>query len=146
MLIAALPQDMRLDIVGASGPDLPRVRWLGPRNDIPELLAAADLLVVPSRWEGFGIVAAEGMAAGVPIVASAVDGLVEVVGDAGVLVPPSDVQSLRAAIESLRDDPARREFLGARGRARVRERFHVRDMVAKYEALYRELADSPKTA
>lgn len=142
VLVRALPDDMTLDIAG-EGPERtehPRVRWLGRREDIPALLAAADILAVPSRWEGFGLAAAEGLAAGIAVVASAVDGLAEVVGDAGLLVPPDDPVALRAALERLRDDAALRGALGAAGRSRAEARFDVRAMVARYEEIYRELA------
>ncbi len=139
LLLRALPPDMTLDVAGEGpyAPAHPRVRWLGRREDIPALLAAADMLVVPSRWEGFGLAAAEGLAAGVPVVAFAVDGLVEVVADAGILVPPGDTDALRAAMARLRDDPALRAELGARGRARARARFDLGRMRDAYEALWR---------
>ncbi|MES2644656.1 MAG: glycosyltransferase [Myxococcota bacterium] len=142
VLVAALPDGMHLDIVG-EGPwrvDHPRVRYLGRREDVPALLADADILVVPSRWEGFGLAAAEGLAAGVAVVASDVDGLREVVGDAGLLVPPGDVTALHNALVRLGADPTLRRALGEQGRARVAARFDIRDTVDRYERLYRELA------
>lgn len=141
VLLDALPADMRLTVVG-EGPvhrDDPRVDWLGRREDVPALMATHDVLAVPSRWEGFGLVAAEGLAAGIPVLASAVDGLPEVVGDAGWLLPPGDVSAWRAALEGLRDDPALRARLGARGPERARERFDLERTVRRYEAIYREL-------
>ncbi|MFZ5478220.1 MAG: glycosyltransferase [Myxococcota bacterium] len=141
VLVEALPEGVELAIAG-EGPfvrEHPRVRWLGRREDVPGLLAAADALAVPSRWEGFGIAAAEGLAAGMPVVASAVDGLVEVVGDAGLLVPPGDVAALRAALVRLRDDPALRRRLGEQGRARA-ARFSIDRTVSAYDAIYREVA------
>lgn len=140
VLIEALPDDMSLHVAG-EGPfhvEHPRVRWLGRREDVPALLAEADILAVPSRWEGFGLAAVEGMAAGVPVVASAVDGLVEVVGSAGLLVPAEDPAALRGALQRLRDDDALRRRLGEAGRERAR-RFEIGAMVRAYEALYREL-------
>jgi glycosyltransferase involved in cell wall biosynthesis len=142
VLVAALPEGMHLDIVG-EGPwhvEHPRVRFLGRREDVPALLADADILVVPSRWEGFGLAAAEGLAAGVAVVASDVDGLREVVGDAGLLVPPGDVTALHHALVRLAADPTLRRALGDQGRARVAARFDIRDTVDRYERLYRELA------
>lgn len=143
--MAALPPTTRLDIVG-DGPlrDTltaragPNVRLLGRVDDLPERLATADVVVVPSRWEGFGLVAAEAMAAGAPVVASDVDGLRDVVGDAGVLVPPADPRALAAAIAALLADPARRLAASAQGRRRS-ERFDIEVMVRRYEALYRSL-------
>ncbi|MFN7144902.1 MAG: glycosyltransferase [Myxococcota bacterium] len=142
VLVDALPEGMTLDIAG-EGPwttDHPRVRLLGRREDVPALLAEADILAVPSRWEGFGLAAAEGLAAGVPVVASDVDGLREVVGDAGVLVPAEDRVALRSALARLRDDPGLRQKLGVRGRERAVERFDLRETVRRYESLYGELA------
>lgn len=140
LLVEALPEGMRARIAG-EGPgrvEHPRVEWLGWRADPWPLLAEADVVAIPSRWEGFGLVAVEAMAAGVPVVASAVDGLVEVVGEAGLLVPPGEPSALRAALARLRDDPELRVRLGAAGRARA-ARFDIRRTVARYEALYAEL-------
>jgi len=142
VLVAALPEWMHLDIVG-EGPwrvEHPRVRYLGRREDVPALLAGADILAVPSRWEGFGLAAAEGLAAGVAVVASDVDGLREVVGEAGVLVPPEDPAALRAALIRLSGSPPLRVALGVSGRARARGRFDILETVRRYEALYRQLA------
>ncbi len=142
VLVDALPDGMVLDIAG-DGPWTtlhPRTRLLGRREDIPALLAQADVLAVPSRWEGYGLAAAEGLAAGVPVVASDVDGLREVVGDAGLLVPPEDPRALHAALVALRDDPALRAALSVRGRERAHARLDIRDTIRAYEALYREQA------
>jgi len=142
VLLDALPAGVELQVAG-DGPfqrEHPQVRWLGRREDVPRLLAASDVLVVPSRWEGFGLVAAEGLAAGVTVVASAVDGLVEVVGDAGVLVPPEDPVALRAALERVVHAPQLRADLGQRGRARAALHFDLAQTIRAYEAIYRELA------
>ena len=140
VLVDALPEGMTLDIAGEGlwTTSHPRVRLLGRREDIPELLANTDVLAVPSRWEGYGLAAAEGLAAGVPVVASDVDGLREVVGDAGLLVPPEDPRALHAALVALRDDSALRTALGARARRRAAERLDISDTIRAYEALYRE--------
>ncbi len=120
VLLAALPEAVSARIVGDGrlAPPHPRVSWLGLRDDVPALLAEADVLVVPSRWEGFGLVALEGMAAGVPVIATNVGGLGPLVGDAGVLVPPGDVQALGAALARVLGDRGLREELSRRGRAR----------------------------
>ena len=141
VLLDALPPGVTLRIAG-EGPfrrDHPQVEWLGHVADPAPLYATSDVLVVPSRWEGFGLVAAEGLAAGLPVVASRVDGLVEVVGDAGVLVPPEDPGALRAALVARAGAPARRADLGRRGRARAEARFDLDAMVRAYEALYRRI-------
>jgi glycosyltransferase involved in cell wall biosynthesis len=142
VLLDALPEGFELQVAG-DGPfvrDHPAVRWLGRREDLPALFAEADILAVPSRWEGFGLIAAEGLAAGVAVVASDVDGLAEVVGDCGVLVPPEDPGALRAALLRVGGDVALRADLAVRGPRRAREHFDLTEMVRRYEALYRELA------
>lgn len=144
VLVGALPPGVQLRIAG----DGPRrgvqatggatVEWLGPRDDIPALLAESDVLVVPSRWEGFGLAALEGMAAGVTVIASRVDGLAEVVGDAGVLVPPGDGPALRAALERVSADPALRAQCRVAGPARA-EGFSFDRCAEAYARLYAEL-------
>ena len=91
------------------------VRLLGHRGDVPELLAAADLVVISSRWEARSLVAQEALRAGVPLVATAVGGLPELVGDAAALVPPADRAALSDAVSGLLADPARRAALAAAG-------------------------------
>ena len=91
------------------------VRLLGHRGDVPDLLAAADLVVIPSRWEARSLVAQEALRAGVPLVATAVGGLPELVGDAAALVPPGDREALSDAVSVLLADPARRAALAAAG-------------------------------
>ncbi len=129
-------------VAGGGGYTAPGIEWLGPRDDVPALLAAASVLAVPSRWEGFGLAALEGMAAGVPVVASRVDGLVEVVGEAGLLVPPGDAGALRGAIDRVLSDRALAVELSRRGRERAR-RFSIDRMVADYEAVWTEVAGVP---
>ena len=121
VLLDALPPGVPARFVGPGepGPARPGVEWAPPSDEVPALLAAADVLVVPSRWEGFGLVALEGMAAGTPVIASAVDGLTALVGDAGLLVPPGDAHALRAALERVLGDAALRAELSQRGRHRA---------------------------
>lgn len=146
---AAVPPPARLVIAGigplaaplaarAAAPDLAgRVRFLGPRADSAAVLAALDLFVLPSRWEGFGLVLLEAMAAGRPIVGSRVSAIPEVVdGSCALLVPPDDAGALAGAIAALLADPARRAAMGAAGRARVAERFAPAAMVAASLDLY----------
>jgi glycosyltransferase involved in cell wall biosynthesis len=98
----------------------PGVRWLGevPDADLPALLAGAEIFLSPSSYEGFGLAVAEAMAAGVAVIGGAGSSLDEVVGDAGVLVPPRDAEALAAAIWALLGDDARRRRLAAAGRER----------------------------
>jgi glycosyltransferase involved in cell wall biosynthesis len=123
----------------------PRVRFLGPRRDVGDLLAAADVLVMPSRREGLGVAALEAMAAGTPIVASNVGGLGEAVveGRTGLLVPPADADALAAALGRMLGDGALRARCAAEGPRRIDEGFHVERMVDGYEELYREVLAEP---
>ena len=118
-----------------------QVRFLGRREDVGDLLAACDIAVLPSRREGLGVAALEAMAAGRPVVASAVGGLADAVidGRTGLLVPPEDAAALGAALERLLRDPALRAHLGAAGPARIAEGFLPEQMVESYERLYREI-------
>lgn len=112
--------------------------WL-PRDQIAALYAAAQVLVVPSRWEGFGLVAVEAMRAGRAVVASRVGGLPEVVdeGLTGCLFEPGDAGAL-ADILSRLSDPAL-IAMGAAGRTRFERRFDVRRVGDELDALYRRL-------
>ncbi len=101
------------DRVAAEG--LP-VELLGYRTDVPELLAAADVLVVSSRWEARSLVVQEALRAGVPVVSTAVGGIPELVGDAAVLVPGGDAAALGRAVRELLADPGRRARLAEAGR------------------------------
>jgi len=102
-----------------------RVRFLGFRRDVPDLLAAADLLVHPARIEGFGYVLAEAMAARLPVVATDASSIPEIVadGETGILFPPEDVGALRTGIATYLADPTRRVADGRRGRERVEREF-----------------------
>ncbi len=118
-----------------------QVRFLGRRSDPAELLAACDVLVLPSRLEGLGVAALEAMAAGRAVVATRVGGLGDAVvdGRTGLLVPPEDAVALADALAKLVADPALRERLAGEGPRRVAEGFLAEQMVAAYESLYREL-------
>lgn len=108
------------------------------RDDALTLLAGSDVAVIPSGPEGFGLVAAEALALGVPVVAYAAGALPEVLGDAGVLVPPGDVRALREAIARVLADAELRERMVAAGRRRAATRFDhdrwVESMRSRYEA------------
>lgn len=112
-----------------------RVHFLGRRRDIPELLKMADIYVHPPTFEGFGIAAAEAMAAGKPIVATNVAGLAQVVNDAGILVPPGDPAALARGIRSLIASPERRAQLSRTAVERSR-RFSIEKTVTSYIDLY----------
>jgi glycosyltransferase involved in cell wall biosynthesis len=114
------------------------VHFTGFRDDLPTLLARWDLLVLPSLWEGFGLVLLEAMAAGRPVVASRVGPIPEIVlhGETGLLVAPGEPAPLAAALVELLEQPELAARLGAAGRRRVAEHFTLQRMVAETEALY----------
>ncbi|MFO0757466.1 MAG: glycosyltransferase [Byssovorax sp.] len=118
-----------------------RVRLLGYRGDVPDLLGASDMFVLPSRMEGVPLAVLEAMSHALPIVASKVGGLPEIVGEGaqGFLVPPEDESSLAAALGKLAQDPALRSRLGESGRARAIAEFSFEEMTSKYDALYARL-------
>jgi len=121
-----------------------RIRLLGRRDDVPALLHAFDVFAMPSIYEGFGLALVEAMAAGVPVVASDVDSLPELLGaeeaegPAGRLVPPADAPALARAIAGALDDPQPDHV--ARAADRARRLYHVDTMVRAYEDLYASLS------
>jgi len=119
-----------------------RVQFLGQRSDLPTLLSACDILVLPSRWEGFGIILAEAMYMRVPVITTSDGGgTAEVVAEneGGLLVAHGDAPALRAALLRLRGDREWRRTLGERGRSRVEQKFQSAIMVGKYAGMYRRL-------
>lgn len=118
------------------------VRFLGFRGDLPDLIAAADLVVLPSVAEAFGIVLAEALYLGTPVVATRVGGIPEIVEDGvdGVLVPAADTHALGEAIVSLLANCQRRRTMGGVGRSKIVERFRFESMVRSYETLYEDIA------
>lgn len=114
------------------------VELLGYRDDIPSLLTAADILCMPSLNEALGYSLLEAMAAGVPVVASQVGGIPEVIshGKEGFLVPPGDVDQLATAIERLAIDSQLRGRFGSAGRGTVRSRFSIETMLSQTRDLF----------
>ncbi len=114
------------------------IEFLGHREDVPALLADADVFVLPSRSEAFPNAAIEAMAAGLPVVASGVGGLLDLIDDGrtGLLVPPGDPEALAARLRSLILDPAHAAALGHEARQAVRQRYDFDRMVAAFEQLY----------
>jgi len=115
-----------------------RVEFLGHRDDVAELLAAADAFVLPSRSEAFPNGAIEAMAAGLPVVACRVGGLVDLIEDGrtGLLVPPDDPSAMADALGSLMAAPDLAASLGRAARADVVARYSFDRMVRRFEALY----------
>jgi glycosyltransferase involved in cell wall biosynthesis len=118
-----------------------RVRFLGVRADVPAILNASDLFVLSSRWEGNPLSVMEAMAAGLPVVSTAVGGVPDLVreGETGLLVPSGDAAALARALQALVDDPARREAMGAAARQHAIAHFDIRHTVRGYEQLYESL-------
>ncbi|HET7233818.1 MAG TPA: glycosyltransferase family 4 protein [Longimicrobium sp.] len=114
-----------------------RVHWLGYRRDVPNVMRALDVLVLPSFVEGAPNVVQEAMAAGIAVIATAVSGTPELVrsGEHGLLVPPGDAPALASAIARLAGDAELRARLAAAGHARVRAEFTLERMLDRYEAL-----------
>jgi glycosyltransferase involved in cell wall biosynthesis len=115
------------------------VRFLGARRDVPRLMAAADVFALPSRWEARALVVQEAMAAGLPVVASAVGGLPDLLAGAGLLVPAGDPVALRAAVDRLLADPAAAADLAERGRRRYAELATSADVARAWADRYRRL-------
>jgi glycosyltransferase involved in cell wall biosynthesis len=119
------------------------VDFMGPfkKSEMPALINQATLVVVPSYFESFGLVALESMQMGRPVIASSVGGLQEIVchGETGLLVPPRDANALSVAIGYLMDHPEKAKKMGDKGRKRSEELFTLRQNVEQYESIYQEL-------
>lgn len=148
---AAVPR-AHLVLVGSGGdleasmrerlPPSDRVHWLGFRRDLPEVMHALDVLVLPSYYEGFGLVLAEAMAAGKPVVATRASNFPELVknGVQGLLVELGSVEALASALIELASDPAARRRMGRAGAERVRREFSLERMFDEYERVLPRLA------
>ncbi|MCW5882735.1 MAG: glycosyltransferase family 4 protein, partial [Anaerolineae bacterium] len=121
-----------------------RVRFLGERDDVPDILAACDIFALPSHYEGMPLSIMEAMAAGLPVAATAVSGVPDELGDTGALLPdPNDdpaatVDALVATLAAWADDGDRRRAVGAACRARAATLFREERMVGEYIALVDE--------
>ena len=135
------PEKRPLQTAAAQLPGANRVHFLGDQQDIPRLLAGLDILVLPSHWEGLPNVVLEAMAAGLPVVATAVGGTPELVihNQTGLLVPPQSPEALAQAISQLLDHPEKAAQMGQNGRQRAAAQFTIERMVQQTEALYNRL-------
>ncbi|MGB7054903.1 MAG: glycosyltransferase family 1 protein, partial [bacterium] len=117
------------------------VRFTGrlTREELAQHYAAARIAVVPSLYEGFGLPAAEAMACGTPVIATTGGALPEVVGDAGMLVPPADTDALDVAIRQLLNDQQAQQRMSEAGKKRVREQFNWEQAARKTLEVYREV-------
>jgi glycosyltransferase involved in cell wall biosynthesis len=123
----------------AARPGGDRIHFLGPRHDVPEVLADTDVLMRVLTTEGLANVVLEAMAMRVPVVAANISGMPEAVtdGDTGLLVAPADVGAIERAVAELLDAaPERRAAMGEKGRAHVCGRFSLERMADRYEALF----------
>jgi glycosyltransferase involved in cell wall biosynthesis len=126
-----------------------RVRFLGEWRRAPEFLAGLDLFILPSRWEGMPNALLEAMAAGVPVVASRVGGVPEIVtggtpespapGETGIVVDPESVDELVRAVSALLKDLPRRESMAENARAKARGEFRMEEMIRRYSEFYNGL-------
>lgn len=143
----------RLRLIG-DGPERPRieaqiaalgltseVEFLGERIDLPAVLRDGALFLLPSETESFGLAALEAMACGLPVVASAVGGLPEVVvdGETGYLRPVGDVEAMAVCARRLLDDQPLRRRMGAAARGRAQAQFRVEPAVERYVEIYRRV-------
>lgn len=119
----------------------PRVQFFGTLTDVPSFMKSCDILVHPSRWEGQGRVVLEAAASGLPIVATAVGGIPEMIQDgvSGRLVPPNDASALATAITRTLDNPDESRTLTRAARRIVEGRFTLAGMVQSYSSLYASL-------
>jgi glycosyltransferase involved in cell wall biosynthesis len=118
-----------------------RIHLLGFRNDIPDLMRTFDIFLLPSIWEGFGIVLIEAMAAGKPVVATKTSSIPEIVVEniCGILFPPEDDESIANALMKLISDPELKIKYGEAGRKIVSEKFTIGRMINDYEYVFNEL-------
>jgi glycosyltransferase involved in cell wall biosynthesis len=146
LLIAGDGPDRRILEALAQSLGLRQAVFLGWRNDAANIMADVDLLAVPSRWEGFGLVTLEAMALAKPVVASHVSALPEIVvpGETGLLVRAGDFGGLADSIDSLLADPQRATVMGRVGRDRARREFTVERMAQRTADVYRNLVSLPK--
>jgi len=120
----------------------PAIQLLGFRTDVPRLLRASDMLVLASEHEALPMAVLEGMAAGLPVLATRVGGIPDLVGEGecGLLVAPRDVAGLSEGLVRLATDAQLRDTMGAQARRRVRAGFSAEAMIDSYERLVRAWA------
>ncbi len=115
-----------------------RVHFLGRRDDVPELIRMSDVFVQSSHWEGFGLAAVEAMAGGLPVIASRVPGLADIVGEAGMTFEVGDHQELAVCLNVLLNDESVREQFGLTGLRRSAD-FTIQATAERYASLYRSV-------
>jgi len=120
-----------------------QVKFLGVRFDVPELLVRADLFVFPSLWEGLGIAVLEAAAARLPIIASKIDGILDIIEDdkSGILTPPRDVGALTEAMKELLNNPCKAREFGDAAYKHVKENFDIKIVTKKYEMMFEKILE-----
>ena len=124
-----------------------RVHFLGLRNDVEQLIAASNVVVVPSEYEeAFGLTVVEGMASEKPVVVTRSGAMPDLVGEAGIVVRKRAPETLAGAVNRLVQDPALAARLGRMGRERAERRFGMDGYVERMMALYRHVLDAGQRA
>ena len=120
--------------------------FTGVRRDIPALLAAMDIFIFPSLWEGFGNALVEAMAAGKPIIATDIPSVREILdsGKSGIVVPPANSEAIAQSLELLLSDRALAENLGNAARERALSSFTIDSTVRRYSSLYRSILEQKR--
>jgi glycosyltransferase involved in cell wall biosynthesis len=141
MIVGDGPRREDIEVSFKSAGLIGKTQFLGFRHDIPDLLQAADIAVLPSFKEGFSIAVIETLASGTPLVATDVGGTAEAIedGKSGIIVPARDDQAILNALEALVDDPERRIVLSA-GAVERAQTFSLENTVSELEALYLRLS------
>lgn len=141
VIVGGGPELERVRKLEAGTPDL--VRVLGERTDVPDLIAASDVVCLTSAFEGLPITVLEAMALSRPLVATKVGGIPDAVADGhtGTLVAPQDVEAFAEALVSLAKDPGLRRTMGDAARGAYLDRFTLEAMVEGYVQLFRPMAD-----
>jgi len=148
VLVGDGPERSRVETLAREAGLAEHLEILGELDDVRGLLSVADAFLLPSAQESFGLAALEAMACGVPVVASRVGGLPEVITDGltGYLRDPDDHEGMAAAVLDLLDDPSLRQRIAHLARASVVARFDEERVVPMYEALYQRLLAVPAGA
>jgi glycosyltransferase involved in cell wall biosynthesis len=123
--------------LGLSG----RVKLIGVQKDVSGFLKTLDIFVLPSRWEGFGIVILEAGLSGLPVIASRLDGILEIISDGqdGLLFEPDQVGDLTDKLKKLLINNEERAYLGKNLQQKVKDKFDIKKIVRQYEELYKKM-------
>ncbi|AFA72198.1 putative glycosyl transferase, group 1 [Gordonia polyisoprenivorans VH2] len=141
-LLIAGDGSLRTSIADRARPLGDRIQLLGNRSDVPTLLAAADVTVLTSDWEGLPVSVLESMASGVPVIAPDVDGLREVLGDGGgELIAPGDIDGFADSLDKFLHDKVFREEHGRRAQKIISDEFSLQTMMADYDEVLRSMTE-----